>query len=266
MDYIFVSKRLILFLTPIVLLTCAGSAFADDGAQQKERPLVVAGVRGGAWKCLASDPSVRSSVKPGDILKSGDRLETFQGNEVQVALDDRGQDLVALQGAFKIRQDLKGTDFQLDRGRALAVLDGLKGKSEFSVSTPTGVAVVRGTRFGVDAPLSVMDVKTFKGEVFVQEVSAQAGRRVGGGVLVTKGHKTRVNAGAGQPLTLAELSARDTKEYQEAFTRIRDTRKSMRMNGRKWFLASEDAPRSVSVPAAGDGRSASKQENGAIVF
>ncbi len=266
MNYRFICKRLILFVSFIVLSALATGAWADGETRPKQRPLVVAAVRGGAWKCLASDPSVRSSVKPGDLLRPGDRLETFQGNEVQIALDDRGQNLVALQGAFKLRQDGKGTDVQLDRGRALAVLDGLKGKGGFSVSTPTGVAVVRGTRFGVDAPLLGMDVKTFKGEVSVQAINAQSGRRGGMAILVAKGFKTRLDAVTGQTPALAALNARDTEEYQKTFARLRDTRNSMRANGRAWFAASDAAPRSVSVPAAESRESASKQENGSIVY
>ncbi len=250
----------------LALGICISQATAATLNIGQEKPLIVASVKGGAWKSAAGDPSIRTSIKPGDAIRPGERLETFQTNEIQVALDPEGKNLIAIQGSFSFRRNVKGTDIHLDRGRALAVLDGLKNQEKFTITTPIGVATVRGTRFAVNAPLSAMDVKTYKGEVRVQALSAQTERPIGRSVDVKKGYKTHFTADSKELLTVSELSPRDTMEYQEMFKRIRDTQKILRSQGRSWFLSSEEPPRSFSVPAAENSDNGASKTGHAIVF
>lgn len=218
-------------------------------ALAEEEGWLVAGLEGGAWKSSERDPSVRTAVHPGDVVRPNEKIETFQDHRVTLALGADGKNLVTAQGSVRIQRDTGATRFQLERGRALAVLDDLEGRGDFSITTPVGVASVRGTRFAVTVPAGSeeMGVQTFRGEVLV---------RAGGGrnarsrsvVLAKDGKVTASKSGKG-PLSIEALSEKDWKEYRGDYRAVRAARENLRTNGERWSEDSKKPESSRWVPA-----------------
>ncbi len=227
---------------------------------------MVASVKGGAWKSSDRDPSVRTAVREGDTIGSSDRVETFQQNEVTLTSDAAGKNIITLQGAFRVQQTPGATRVHLERGRALAVLDGLKGRGDFSVATPTGVAAVRGTRFGVEAPASRMDVRTYQGEVLVSKSAVGRRRFSGASVSLEKGKKTALRAEDPQAPRAEDISAREWKDYREAFKGIRAARQALKEDGGRWFEESKKPARATWVPSEPDSGSGAAKDGQTIVF
>lgn len=251
-------KRYLLLIASVISMALPAAGYAEEDRW------IVAAIDGGAWKSTDRDPSVRTALQPGDVIRSTDRLETFQNNQVTLAGDPAGQNLVAVRGEFRVRQGLAKTQVELNRGKALAVLDGLKGKGDFSVATPTGVASVRGTRFSVDAPLSRMDVKTFEGEVAVR--SGGKAVRVAKPVYVAKGDRTVLEAGSKEPPALQKLSGKDWDEYKKDRKAVRAVRQSLKKSGAHWFEESAKPSRTRWVPAIEEDAANVKKDGPTILF
>lgn len=227
---------------------------------------MVASVKGGAWRSSDRDPSVRTAVRQGDTVSSSDRLETFQQNEVTLTSDPAGKNIITLQGEFRVRQTPGATRIELERGRALAVLDGLKGRGDFSVATPTGVAAVRGTRFGVDAPHERMEVRTYQGEVLVSEGASSRRRTAGASVTLEKGKMTSLNGHGSQAPRAEDISEREWKKYREDLKGIRAARQALKEDGGRWFEESKMPARSTWVPSDPDSGSGAVKDGQTIVF
>ncbi len=231
----------------ILILAAAMLGLGDFSAiyAAEESGWVVVAVEGGAWKSSDRDPSVRTALHAGEVVGAHDRVETFQRNRVTLAQDPAGKNLVAVQGDFHIQQSPGVTRVRLDRGQALAVLDGLKGQGDFSVTTPTGVAVVRGTRFlVVTDPIKGMEVQTFLGEVAVRGFASQK-RRATNSIPLPKGSKVLLSeADASSGSRSGDLTAADWKLFRESFGAIKKTRAVMRLEGKRWFEDSQKPSRS----------------------
>jgi hypothetical protein len=229
---------------------------------------LVAGLEGGAWKSSERDPSVRTAVHPGDVIRSNERIETFQNHQVTLAGDAAGRNLITAQGAVRLRQNATGTQLELERGRALAVLDDLKGRGDFSVATPIGVASVRGTRFAVTVPATAdeMGVQTYRGEVMVRTgVRGVRGSRSRSAV-VTKGKKLSVSQSGKGPLVTEDLMERDWSDYRSLYRVAQHARKSLRSNGARWFEDSRQPAATHWIPSIDPDRQSSDQEAKTIVF
>lgn len=244
-------------IVSLLLLALATPVFAASEDQR----WVVAGIEGGAWKSTDRDPSVRTAVNPGDVILPTDRLETFQNNQVTLAMDPRGKNMVSVRGVFRVQSSERGSRLEMERGHALAVLDDLKGRGDFSVGTPTGVAAVRGTRFSVDAPSVRMDVQTYRGEVQVYAPETHVSS-----VSVEKGKKTTLESGARGKPSVADLSSKDWQEYGQSLRSIRSARKSLESNGQHWFEESERPSRTRWVPAIEPGAGDTEKKGRTIVF
>lgn len=245
----FVRISVALFVAALAVQPIGNEAWAD------EERWVVAAVKGGAWRSSEQDPSVRTALQPGDAVRPGEMLETFQNNQVALANDPSGQNIMAVRGAFQLRQKPGVTRVDLQRGRTLAVLDGLRGKGDFSVRTPTGTAAVRGTRFSVEAPAARMDVKTYRGEVLVTS-SPPPGRRQRAVERVTliKGKKVGLDSGQPGKAETSDLTERDWKEYEESLEFIRAARRGLKENGVRWFEEADRPDQARRVPSdAGSG-------------
>lgn len=236
------------------------SAFAE------EERWIVAAVKGGAWKSSERDPSVRTALRQGDVVRSDERLETFQLNEVALAKDASGEDIVAVRGEFRVRQSPDKTAIDLRRGRALAVLDGLRGRGDFVVQTPVGTAAVRGTRFSVEAPAARMDVKTYRGEVVAEKTALGRRERAPGRVPVTRGQKIVWEEGVASDAVTRELTERDWQQYRESMKLIRAARRALKADGARWFEEAGQPSRAKQVPADPGSGAAAEADGRTIVF
>jgi hypothetical protein len=99
---------------------------------------------------VAADGSPEASGEAGMPLEEGDRVVVAEGGSAEVALDGGSLITVRENSDFKIEKSAKGdSSFFLQAGSLLAKIQKL-GAQRLRVRTPTAVAAVRGTEFGVD--------------------------------------------------------------------------------------------------------------------
>ncbi len=108
------------------------------------------GVVSGDVTVVAADGSPEVSGEAGMPLEEGDRVVVAQGGSAEVALDGGSLITVRENSDFKLEKTAKGeSTFYLSLGSLLAKIQKL-GNQRLRVRTPTAVAAVRGTEFGVE--------------------------------------------------------------------------------------------------------------------
>jgi hypothetical protein len=127
------------------LLLAAGPARAQDARWDAR----LAGVSGDVT-VLAADGSPEVSGEAGMPLEEGDRVVVADGGSAEIALDGGSLITVRENSDFKLEKTAKGeSSFYLELGSLLAKIQKL-GDQRLKVRTPTAVAAVRGTEFGVE--------------------------------------------------------------------------------------------------------------------
>lgn len=151
------------------------------------------------WDARLTAVTGEVTVHPGDgseetagtadmPLEQGDRIVTAAGAEAEVALDDGSLITVRENSDFKLEDTHKErSSFTLALGSLLAKIQKL-GSQQLTVRTPTAVAAVRGTEFGVDVVGEESHVGVFdEGRV---EVEGSGGKEV-----LTPNQETSVRRG-----------------------------------------------------------------------
>jgi hypothetical protein len=156
----------------LAAIVFAALAAAPVRAQEDRWDARLAGVSGDVT-VIAADGSPEVSGEAGMPLEEGDRVVVAEGGSAEVALD--GGSLIALRenSDLKLEKTAKAdSSFFLTAGSLLAKIQKL-GTQRLSVHTPTAVAAVRGTEFGVEVEGDASHVGVFdEGKV---EVTAPAG-------------------------------------------------------------------------------------------
>jgi hypothetical protein len=135
------------FLVATLAMLLAASA--PVRAQEEKWDARLAAVSGDVT-VIAADGSPEVSGEANMPLEEGDRVVVAEGGSAEVALD--GGSLIALRehADFKLEKTSKGeSSFFLAVGSLLAKIQKL-GTQRLHVRTPTAVASVRGTEFGVE--------------------------------------------------------------------------------------------------------------------
>ncbi len=153
------------------LFSLAGPLAAREG----EREARLTETRGEVTLYTAEEPEGAPAEK--DMpLETGDRIRTGEDSSAEVSLD--GQHVVSLR---------ENTDFTLSAARAaetelkialgslLAKIGALFGSESLRVRTPTAVAAVRGTEFGVEVPSDREETTVGVFDEGKLEVSGEAG-------------------------------------------------------------------------------------------
>lgn len=150
-----------------ILLTIAPLAAAQEAWDAR-----VAAVSGDA-SVQPADGSPEVSAEEDMPLEAGDRIVVGEGGSAEVALDGESLITVRENSEFVIEKTAKAeTSFFLKAGSLLAKIQKLA-SGRFAVRTPTAVAAVRGTEFGVETDGEETHVGVFdEGKV---EVSGQDG-------------------------------------------------------------------------------------------
>jgi len=146
---------------------------------------------------LPADGGEESAAEVGMPLEEGDRVVTAAGAEAEVALDGGSLVTVRESSDFKLEKTAKAeTSFLLAFGSLLAKIQKL-GSQSLQVRTPSAVAAVRGTEFGVEVEGENSHVGVFdEGRV---EVGGSGGKEV-----LTPNQETSVEKGRA-PLRAAPL-------------------------------------------------------------
>jgi hypothetical protein len=125
-------------------------AAAPARAQEERWDARLAAVSGDVT-VIAADGSPEASGEAGMPLEEGDRVVVAEGGSAEVALDGGSLITVRENSDFKLEKTAKGeSTFFLAVGTLLAKIHHL-GEQRLRVRTPTAVASVRGTEFGIEA-------------------------------------------------------------------------------------------------------------------
>ena len=132
-------------------------------------------------------------------LEQGDRVVTSSGSTAEIALDGDSLILLRENTDFTLENTRKSESiFSLALGSLLAKIQKL-GAGRLSVRSPTAVAAVRGTEFGVDVEAGQSSVGVF------EEGSVEVRGSAGGSEVLSANQETSVSRGQA-PLKAAPLS------------------------------------------------------------
>jgi hypothetical protein len=173
---------------------------------------VVVSVNKNAW-IVRADSQVKASLRVGDILYEGDKLEVFHGNAVDLSFDKRSRNTVRIEGNSILRLTrILPTSIDLKNGKLYALLDNTYADRRFQVRTPTAIAAVRGTHYQVNVKSGMTEVITYQGQVKV------SGRDDGGKatyqhVVLNAGQRTDVRQIGEPPSPATRVNGREMKEF-----------------------------------------------------
>ncbi len=131
--------------------------------------------------------------RPGSVLTQNDYLKTGSNSRVELRFDDGSLVQIGSNSTISLSQynrtnTGRNADIRLQNGSIYANVRRLRRGHNFRVTTASGVAGVRGTKFFVSLDQKkTMKVEVYKGKV---EVSAKDAK-----VLVNKGQQTQVKYG-----------------------------------------------------------------------
>ncbi len=164
-------KKIILIFTAALLLTALHPARAEFKPSQARITFMKGKVEVQRKGSESAVPAVmKMAVYPGDMISTDD------GSEAELKLSDGSILKLKDKGRLEIermeRQKKPATainSFKLASGKVLGSIKKLSSKSsKFTVTTPTAVAGIRGTVFGVFVEGDSTELNVLKGEVGIQ--------------------------------------------------------------------------------------------------
>jgi hypothetical protein len=189
-----------LFVLSVVCLSGAGASAQSSAAPAPAWRARLTKVSGDVQIRAAGGPSF-SAAKAGRKLAEGDEVRTGRGGVAELALDGDAVLQLKPRSDFTLSKTDKSSSFvTLALGTVLAKLHRLASNRAFEVRTPTAVAAVRGTEFGVSVERSLTRVGVFS-EGLV-EISDSAGHQL----TLAPGQESEVPEG-GPPSAAAKLKA-----------------------------------------------------------
>lgn len=183
-------------LAALLVLPAAAQDAAAPASSEGKWDARVTAVSGDVT-VIPADGGEESAAEADMPLEEGDRVVTGDDGEAELSLDGGSLVTVHARSDFKLEKtDKSGTSFSLAFGSLLAKIQKL-GSQSLQVRTPTAVAAVRGTEFGVEVEGGDSHVGVFdEGRV---EVSGSGGKEV-----LTPNQETSVRGGQA-PLKAAPL-------------------------------------------------------------
>lgn len=132
------------FALALFVLASSNAASADDYRCE------VLAVEGGA-ACSSASGSMRS-LAAGDLVAPDDTVAVAEGGQLDLALDGDADNVVRVESGTRVTvKTLFPTNLAMDHGALYAKLKNLPNESSFQVTTPTAIAVVRGSEYRVAA-------------------------------------------------------------------------------------------------------------------
>jgi len=113
----------------------------------------------------------------GMVLNSYDKITTAKGASIEVTFDDGLKDIVRIgtNSHVVLESDVieKKTSIFMDKGEILLKLEKLEKGSNFQVRTPTAVAGVRGTSFGVQLKGKEAIISDYESKIYVKGLNQE---------------------------------------------------------------------------------------------
>ena len=155
-----------------------------------------------------------SKAEKGTKVNIGDKIRTARHSKADVALDDEKKNTIRIDPKTMVVLNSANPGLidklDLSHGRVYAKVENIKSGMAFEVATPSSVAGVRGSAFGVYAERDEDEIQAYKDSTFVQAYDAN-------GKLITEmtlpeGFKTFVDRFEG-PGSLIQVSLREFSRF-----------------------------------------------------
>ncbi|MEI8344539.1 MAG: FecR family protein [Candidatus Omnitrophota bacterium] len=229
-------KTAVAFLVsiPLMLPLTSTVSFAND-------PICVfVSQKGSAW-VIRKDSSVKASLKIGDVLFPGDEVLVLRGNSIQLAFDKDVQNVVQVDGESLVRL-IGGKPFNIElfKGKVFAVINKKDVNTQFSITTPTAVAAVRGTQYQVTYQDEKTNVYTYQGSVRVS--GRKDGKELPDYVVVAAGQKTTVTEAGKKPEPPKAMNRNELIEIQPVLNKAQENADSYREQVAQKFEPPAKAP------------------------
>ena len=162
------SNNYLYVLAGLIVLAAVlfGSNFLANESQDRASIVKVSG------KVTIERAGTKIIPSAGMVLNAFDSITTSKGASVQVTFDDGLKDIVKIgsNSHVVLENDViqKQTSIFMDRGEMLLKLEKLEKGSNFKVRTPTAVAGVRGTSFGVQLKGKEAIITDFESRIYVK--------------------------------------------------------------------------------------------------
>lgn len=127
-----------------ILIIIAGFIFLSFPAFAQDFQAEVMSVQGDVW--MSNEEEERHLLKEGDILNTGDLVETDKNSFIEIAYDSEWNNVTRVEPESRVLiKTLYPIALTMSYGDAFSNLKKLPKDSSFEVQTPTAVAAVRGS-------------------------------------------------------------------------------------------------------------------------
>ena len=148
----------------VLLMACSGQSFCEE-----EGAKII--YLKGQVKVQRAGEDFWILAKKGMMLNEKDKVKTFIGSDVEIALDSTSKNVIRLEPNTEVTlEDLRAKKLSLSKGKIFALVEALDPGSSFEVRTPTAVAGVAGSGMSVGTDGKNTTVGCFEDKAFVQGV------------------------------------------------------------------------------------------------
>lgn len=220
--------------TSLVILSGIGAFYFFS--KEKEAPVsehmkaIVVFVKGSATVMKGDE---KTSLHIGDILKSGDTVNTDANSQVDLSLTENTMVRIRQNSVINLREIARTVDggerikLGLESGSALNHVTKLGKKDDYKVYTPTSVASVRGTSFEVQVKDGHSTITVGEGAVHVEELVYQRDEYI-----LEANRQITITDRSDEVIYLEEADKRYIQEAREIFNHIKamgsDTREMIK--------------------------------------
>lgn len=186
-----------------LLVVLASPLYAADAS------CIVVSISGGG-SIVHGNTRVRSSIKVGDTIFEGDRMDLSFGTKLTLSFDKVGLDVMQFEGPAILKFHTP-TQIEISNGTASVVLDNTRSYKLFKIKTPSATASGRGAHFQVDVINKASEIRSYKGNVDVSGVSP-SGVETSPAVTVAAGKKTTVKKPGDVAIEPVDLNGMDLRK------------------------------------------------------
>lgn len=228
----------ILLLLLLAAVNC-GPVLAQDKKAAEDRTLLtqdqpllaewdaqVTNANGDVTVVLAGEAEEIAASK-GMPLQNGDRIKTGADSSAEISFEGNSVILLRSHSDFTLQSlSQKETVFRLALGSILAKIQSLAGMGSLSVHTPTAIAAVRGTEFGVE--IAADSQATHVGVFDEGKVEVRGAGAAGPSETLLMNQETQVFRGQ-HPVAAYQL-----KQFAKHRSTVRSMRKRMQILRKSW--------------------------------
>jgi len=219
--------RITVRLTIVTLIITLGVTFCFLGtpnAQEDDFAFEVISVSS-AW-VTRKDNSVKSSLKVGDALYRGDKIDVGYNHNLQLSMNEDRTNVLHVKGPTSmIVARTKNVSIELKNGQIFSLLDDLEAGRDFKIKTPLAIASVRGTHYQVRHN-DFSQIFTYEGTVRVDGRDAK-GYATGTPVMVTANLRTIITPGNTSPLKPMPIADKEIAKINIVRNLLEQTRQTL---------------------------------------